>query len=147
MKAIHIYTDGACRGNPGAGGWAAVLIYEGHRKTLRGGDKNTTNNRMELTAAIQALAAIKQKKLKGQKHVICITTDSRYLKDGIEIWLADWKKNNWRTAQKRAVKNRDLWMKLDRLNSLYDIRWQWVRGHSGHPMNELADQLAKESIP
>ena len=147
MKSIYIYTDGACRGNPGAGGWAALLVYGSHEKVLCGGDKNTTNNRMELTAAIQALTAIKQDKLKGEKHIIYLTTDSLYLKQGIETWLTEWKQNGWRTANKKAVKNQDLWMKLDQLNSRLQIKWQWVRGHNGHPENERVDQIAKDNIP
>ena len=147
MKSIYIYTDGACRGNPGAGGWAALLVYGSYEKVLCGGDKNTTNNRMELTAAIEALTAIKQDKLKGEKHIIYLTTDSLYLKQGIETWLAQWKQNDWRTANKKAVKNQDLWMKLDQLNSRLQIKWQWVKGHSGHPENERVDQIAKDNIP
>ncbi|MBC6413890.1 MAG: ribonuclease HI [Chromatiales bacterium] len=147
MKSIHIYTDGACSGNPGPGGWAALLIYGKHQKMLCGGAKDTTNNRMELTAAIQGLTAIKQDKLKGQQHTIYIITDSRYLKDGIELWLAGWKKNNWHNSQKKIIKNVDLWMQLDQLNSRFRVKWEWVKGHSGHPKNEYVDQIAKDSIP
>ena len=147
MKSIHIYTDGSCRGNPGPGGWAALLICGKHEKILCGGTEDTTNNRMELTAAIQALKAIKLDKLKGEKYIIYLTTDSLYLKDGIEKWLANWKKNNWRQTQKKAVKNRDLWEQLDELNSRLQVKWEWVQGHSGHPENDRVDQIAKDNIP
>ncbi len=147
IKHIHIYTDGACRGNPGPGGWAAILVYGTYEKILCGGEHNTTNNRMELTAAIQGLSAIKLEKLKGKKHIVCLTTDSLYLKNGIEMWIAGWKKNNWRTASKKIVKNQDLWKELDRLNALIQIKWRWVKAHSGYVENERADQIAKDSIP
>ena len=147
MKPIYVYTDGACRGNPGPGGWAAILIYGKYEKILCGGEHHTTNNRMELTAAIQGLSAIKTDKIINKKYIVYLITDSLYLKNGIEMWIVDWKKNNWRTASKRVVKNRDLWKELDCLNSLMKVKWQWVRGHSGHGGNELADQIAKNSIP
>ncbi len=147
IKPIHIYTDGACRGNPGPGGWAAILVYGTYEKILCGGEHNTTNNRMELTAAIQGLSAIKLEKLKGKKHIVYLTTDSLYLKNGIQMWIAGWKKNNWRTANKRVVKNQDLWKELDRLNALMKIKWRWVKAHSGYLENERADQIAKDSIP
>ena len=147
MKAIYIYTDGACRGNPGPGGWAAILIYGAHEKILKGGEHETTNNRMELTAAIQALSAIKHDKYKDKQHAIYLTTDSLYLKDGIETWIARWKTNNWRTANKKTVKNQDLWQELDRLNTCFEVKWQWVKGHSGDAANERVDQIAKDSIP
>ncbi len=147
MKPIYVYTDGACRGNPGPGGWAAILIYGTHEKVLCGGEHHTTNNRMELTAAIRGLSAIKPEKLKSKKHIVYLITDSLYLKNGIEIWIADWKQNNWRTMSKKVVKNQDLWKELDHLNTLMQINWQWVRGHSGYAENERADQLAKDSIP
>jgi len=146
MEPIYIYTDGACRGNPGPGGWAALLIYKGHEKILHGNAADTTNNRMELTAAIQALAAIKLNKKPAQKRIIHLMSDSLYLKNGIEQWLAGWKQNNWRNAQKKAVKNKDLWIELDRLSARFAIRWQWVKGHSGHPENERVDQIARASI-
>ena len=147
MKSIYIYIDGACSGNPGPGGWGALLVYESCEKVLCGGDKETTNNRMELMAAIQALSAIKPNKLKGEEHRIYITTDSRYLKDGIEKWLANWKRNNWRTSKKKTVKNQDLWMQLEQLNSRFRVKWKWVRSHSGHRENERVDKIARDSIP
>ena len=139
-KFIKIYTDGACQGNPGPGGWGALLMYDGHKKELSGAEANTTNNRMELTAAIEALAAIKSKR---KVHLI---TDSTYLKDGISKWLPRWKHNNWRTANRKPVQNRELWQQLDELAAGFDIDWHWVKGHSGDIGNERADQLAGESI-
>ena len=123
------------------------MVYGRYEKILCGGEHNTTNNRMELTAAIQGLSAIKLEKLKSKKHIVYLTTDSLYLKNGIQMWIAGWKKNNWRTASKRVVKNQDLWKELDRLNALMQIKWRWVRGHSGYLENERADQIAKDSIP
>lgn len=139
-KTIEIYTDGACRGNPGPGGWGVVLQSGERRKTLHGGEKDTTNNRMELTAAIEALKA-----LNGSREVV-IYTDSKYVMDGIERWLPAWKQRGWKTAAKKPVKNQDLWEELDRLRNGHAIRWQWVKGHAGNPGNEMADELANRGI-
>jgi len=140
LKHVIIYTDGGCRGNPGPGGWGVVLNYDGHEKQLFGGEPDTTNNRMELTAAIKALQAL--------KHPCAVTlyTDSQYVKQGIEQWLANWKKNNWRTAAKKPVKNQDLWQQLDIEVQKHQVEWAWVKGHSGNPGNELADELANKGI-
>ena len=139
-KVIYIYTDGACRGNPGPGGWGAILICGDYRKEIKGGSLLTTNNIMELTAVIQAL-----KLLKNHSHII-VTTDSTYVKDGITKWIHNWKLKGWKTASKKPVKNKDLWLSLDELSSKHTIDWKWVRGHTGHPENELADELANEGI-
>ena len=139
-KVIYIYTDGACRGNPGPGGWGAILICGDYRKEIKGGSLLTTNNIMELTAVIQAL-----KLLKNHSHII-VTTDSTYVKDGITKWIHNWKLKGWKTASKKPVKNKDLWLNLDELSSKHIIDWKWVRGHTGHPENELADKLANEGI-
>jgi ribonuclease HI len=139
-EIIKIYTDGACKGNPGIGGWGAYLKTELYHEELNGFSKNTTNNRMELTAVIEALATI------GQNVGIIITTDSQYVKNGINQWIFNWKKNGWKTAAKQPVKNKDLWIKLDELVQKNDIEWKWVKGHSGHPGNEKADQLANDAI-
>ena len=138
---ITIYTDGACSGNPGPGGWAAVLIYNGHEKEISGSENPTTNNRMELTAAIEGLSA-----LKAPSSVI-LYTDSRYVMDGLTKWLPRWRANGWKTSGKKAVKNEDLWRLLDAVASRHKIDWQWVAGHSGDAGNERADALARESIP
>ncbi len=135
-RVVEIYTDGACRGNPGPGGWGAVLIAGRHRKTLHGSDPETTNNRMELTAAIEALNA-----LKGSRKVR-LHTDSKYVMDGITSWMANWKKRDWKTTAKKPVKNKDLWQALDEAAERHDIDWVWVRGHVGNPGNEEADTLA-----
>ena len=145
---IKIYTDGACVGNPGPGGWAAVIFIENEKKELFGGEKLTTNNRMELTAAIKALEYCdaqegKQPSLKQ----IRIYTDSTYVKEGITVWINNWEKNNWKTADKKNVKNVDLWKKLKELIQTSQVEWNWVKGHSEDPMNDLADKLAKESTP
>lgn len=140
MKVIHIYTDGACRGNPGPGGWGAILRHGQHEKHLFGAQTHTTNNRMELMAAIEAIAAIKE------PCQIELTTDSQYLRKGISEWIHQWKKNRWRTASKQPVKNQDLWETLDRLIQSHQIQWHWIKGHSGHPENELADSLANRAI-
>ncbi|WP_293265926.1 ribonuclease HI [Neptunomonas sp.] len=140
MKAVEIFTDGACKGNPGPGGWGAVLRYGETVKHLWGGDKDTTNNRMELMGAIEALSA-----LKSTRPVI-LTTDSQYVRKGITEWIAGWRKNGWKTAAKKPVKNADLWQRLDELSAQYDIEWRWVKGHSGHPENELADELANRGV-
>lgn len=135
-RIIEIYTDGACRGNPGPGGWGALLIAGKHRKTLHGGDPETTNNRMELTAAIEALNALKE-----SSNVI-LHTDSKYVMDGIKEWLPNWKKRDWKTTAKKAVKNKDLWQALDAATQRHTIDWRWVKGHDGNPGNEEADRLA-----
>ncbi len=140
LKHVTIYTDGGCRGNPGIGGWGVVLKYDGHEKHLFGGEAETTNNRMELTAAIKALQALKQ------SCAVTLYTDSQYVKQGIEQWLANWKKNNWRTAAKKAVKNQDLWQLLDTEVQRHKVKWDWVKGHSGNPGNELADELANRGM-
>ena len=139
-KSIYIYTDGACKGNPGPGGWGAILIYEDYRKEIKGGSLLTTNNIMELTAVIKALSSLKF------SSKIILTTDSNYVKDGITKWIHNWKVKNWKTANKKPVKNKDLWLALDELASKHEIEWQWVKGHSGHPENERADFLANEGI-
>lgn len=140
MKQIEIYTDGACRGNPGPGGWGAILRYGTTEKELFGGEQDTTNNRMELMAAIQGLEAL------SQPCAVRLTTDSRYVMDGITKWMANWKKRGWKTASKQPVKNVDLWQRLDQAAGQHDVDWQWVKGHSGHPMNERADALANRGI-
>ena len=140
MKAVEIYTDGACRGNPGPGGWGVLLIAGGRRKELHGGEPGTTNNRMELRAAIEALNA-----LNGEQNVI-LYTDSKYVMDGINNWLPGWKKRGWLTAAKKPVKNQDLWRALDQAVGRHDIRWKWVRGHTGNAGNEKADELANKGI-
>ena len=139
-QRIEIYTDGACRGNPGPGGWGALLIAGKHRKTLHGGEYETTNNRMELTAAIEALNA-----LKGSRAVR-LYTDSKYVMHGITEWMSNWKARGWKTAAKKPVKNRDLWQALDEARSRHDIEWVWVKGHSDNPGNEEADALANRGI-
>lgn len=140
MKNIEIYTDGACRGNPGPGGWGAVLRYAGRDKYLKGSEANTTNNRMELTAAIEALRALRE------PCCVSLTTDSEYVRKGMTEWLPDWKKRGWKTAARQPVKNADLWQALEAACARHTLQWHWVKGHSGHPENELADQLANEAI-
>ena len=137
---VEAFTDGACSGNPGPGGWGAVLRWRGHEKELSGGEGNTTNNRMELMAAIQALEAIKR------PARVRITTDSNYLKQGITSWIHAWKAKNWRTADKKPVKNKDLWQRLDAALQRHDVEWAWTRGHAGHAGNERADRLATAAI-
>jgi ribonuclease HI len=137
---IRIYTDGACRGNPGPGGWGALLVHGGTEKELWGGETLTTNNRMELTAAIRGLEALKR------RCKVDLYTDSQYVRNGIREWLPQWKKRDWKTADKKPVKNRDLWEQLDALVTGHDIEWHWVKGHSGHDGNERADQLANRGI-
>ena len=141
MKTVTIHTDGACSGNPGPGGWGAILEWNGHKKELKGGDTETTNNRMEVMAAIQALEALKQ----DGRHVVLIT-DSNYLKHGITEWIHGWKRRKWKTAAGKPVKNRDLWKRLDEIAAKHDIEWRWVKGHSGDPGNERADELAREGM-
>ncbi|MBT4214001.1 MAG: ribonuclease HI [Porticoccaceae bacterium] len=140
MSHVQIFTDGACRGNPGPGGWGALLRFGGEEKTLFGGEQDTTNNRMELTAVIEALGALKR------PCDVTLTSDSTYVLKGIQEWMPNWKKRGWKTASKKPVKNVDLWKKLDVLIVEHKIDWQWVKGHSGHPGNELADQLANQGI-
>ena len=144
---IEIYTDGACVGNPGPGGWAAIIISENQKKELFGGEKLTTNNRMELTAAIKALEYYNKEEKKFSSMPIKIYTDSVYLKEGITNWIINWEKNNWKTSDKKNVKNVDLWKKLKDLIKSKRIEWCWIKGHSGDQMNDLADKLAKESTP
>ncbi len=139
-QIIEIYTDGACRGNPGPGGWGALLISGKHQRTMHGGDPETTNNRMELTAAIEALNA-----LKNPSQVI-LHTDSKYVMDGINDWMPNWKKRGWKTAAKKPVKNKDLWQALDEAVERHEIDWRWVKGHDGNPGNEMADELANRGI-
>jgi ribonuclease HI len=139
-KIVEIFTDGACRGNPGVGGWGAVLRYDGHEKHLYDGNKLTTNNRMELTAAIEALRSLKR------SCCIKLTTDSQYVKKGITEWMDNWKKRGWKTANKKPVKNMDLWRELDEETKRHEIEWHWIRGHAGHIENELADELANKAI-
>ena len=137
---MEIYTDGACRGNPGAGGWAALLRQGEHEKEIHGAEPHTTNNRMELTAVIRALEALKR------TVAARVYTDSEYVRRGITEWLPSWKARGWRTADKKPVKNQDLWQRLDELRVPHRIEWHWVRGHSGHPENERVDRLANEAI-
>ena len=141
MKSdVIIYTDGACKGNPGVGGWGAILEYKDKNKKIYGYDENTTNNRMELTAAIRALDVLKE------KSKVIIYTDSKYVMNGITIWIDGWKKNNWKTSSKKEVKNIDLWKLIDKLNSFHSVEWKWVKGHSGNTGNEMADELANLAI-
>jgi ribonuclease HI len=137
---IVIYTDGACSGNPGPGGWGALLSWNGHEKELFGGEPDTTNNRMELMAAIQALESLKR------TGPIALYTDSTYVRDGITKWIHGWKRNGWRTAAKKPVKNEDLWKRLEAALVGHDVEWHWVKGHAGHPGNERADQLARDGV-
>jgi len=139
-QKVIIYTDGACKGNPGIGGWGAILMYKGHSKEICGYENNVTNNQMELKAAIKALSILK-KECEIELH-----TDSKYLKNGIECWLENWIKNDWKTSAKKPVKNRDLWVKIHNLNLQYKITWKWVKGHSGDKYNEIADSLANKAI-
>jgi len=139
-KTVEIYTDGACRGNPGPGGWGVLLIAGKHRKTMHGGETETTNNRMELTAAIEALNA-----LKGSRRVV-LHTDSRYVMQGITDWMDNWKARGWKTSAKKPVKNKDLWQALDAAQERHDITWKWVKAHDGDPGNEEADALANRGI-
>ena len=145
---IKIYTDGACVGNPGPGGWAAIILFENKKEQLFGGEKLTTNNRMELTAAIKALEYCdKQEGKQPSLKQIKIYTDSTYVKKGITTWINNWEKNNWKTADKKNVKNIDLWKKLKELVKSNQIEWCWIKGHSDNSMNDLADKLAKEATP
>jgi ribonuclease HI len=137
---VHIYSDGACKGNPGAGGWGALLISGGYRKEICGGEPNTTNNRMEMMAVIRALESLKR------PSTVQVHTDSQYVQKGISEWMSGWKKRGWRTADGKPVKNQDLWQELDALSRTHHIEWNWVRGHAGHPENERADALANRGV-
>lgn len=140
QQVVEMFTDGACRGNPGIGGWGVLLRYGGVEKSLFGGEEMTTNNRMELTAAIKGLEAL------SKSCSVRITTDSKYVLTGITEWVSNWKQKNWKTANRKPVLNVELWKRLDALVELHQIEWQWVKGHSGHPENEIADQLANRGI-
>ena len=140
LKEVEIFTDGACRGNPGPGGWGALLRYQGKEKTIHGGEENTTNNRMELTAAIKALASLKH------PCKITLTTDSQYVRKGISEWIHNWKRKGWITSAKKPVKNADLWQQLDKETHRHKISWHWIKAHNGHRENEIADQLANRGI-
>jgi len=140
-ELVEIFSDGACRGNPGPGGWGVVLRFNDKEKELWGGEAATTNNRMELVAVIRALEALKRR---SRVHLY---TDSQYVQKGISEWIRQWKRRDWRTADRKAVKNVDLWKRLDELAALHEVEWRWVRGHAGHPENERADRLANKGIP
>ncbi|MBO6719015.1 MAG: ribonuclease HI [Rhizobiaceae bacterium] len=140
MKTVEIFTDGACSGNPGPGGWGAILRYNGTVRELKGGEAETTNNRMELKAAIRALEALKE------PCRVELYTDSSYVKDGISGWIHGWKRNGWKTAAKKPVKNAELWQELEAQTARHDVHWHWVKGHAGHPENERADELAREGM-
>ncbi|EAW42015.1 ribonuclease H [marine gamma proteobacterium HTCC2080] len=140
MKVVEAFTDGACKGNPGPGGWGVLLRMDNQSREIFGGDGATTNNRMELTAAIEALAALKE------ACTVELTTDSTYVKDGVTRWMENWERNGWRTAAKKPVKNQDLWQALKAQVARHEVNWHWVKGHSGHPENELADMLANKGI-
>jgi len=140
MSNIEIFTDGACKGNPGDGGWGAIIRINDHEELIWGGEKETTNNRMEMMAAIKALKYLKE------PPDLTLTTDSGYVKDGITKWLQNWKKNDWKTSTKKPVKNKDLWQELDVQSSRHVISWKWVKGHSGHRENEIADMLANKGV-
>ena len=137
---VEIFTDGACKGNPGPGGWGAFIRMGSHEKELVGGEKLTTNNRMEMTAVIQALASLEP------RTPVTLYTDSQYVKNGIQTWIHGWKKNGWKTADRKPVKNVELWQKLDELNAAHAVQWRWVKGHSGDPGNERADRLANRGV-
>jgi ribonuclease HI len=139
-RSVSIWTDGACSGNPGPGGWGAVLTYDGHEKDLCGGEALTTNNRMELMGAISALEAL------SRPCVVDLHTDSQYLRGGVTGWINNWKRNGWRTADKKPVKNEDLWRRLDEATARHEIAWKWVKGHAGDAMNERADELARHGM-
>lgn len=140
MKHVEIFTDGACSGNPGPGGWGAILRYGDAVKELSGGEADTTNNRMELTAAIRALEALRE------PCAVDLYTDSVYVRDGINRWIEGWKRNGWKTAAKKSVKNAELWQELDRARDRHAVTWHWVKGHAGHPQNERADELARLAL-
>ncbi len=140
MKKVELFTDGGCRGNPGLGGWGALLRYGVHERTLCGAEPDTTNNRMELRAVIEGLKALKE------PVEVTITTDSQYVKKGVTEWMANWKRNGWKTAGKKPVKNRDLWEELDAQLQRHRVHWRWVRGHAGHEENERVDALANQAM-
>lgn len=140
MTEVEIYTDGACRGNPGPGGWGVVLMFGAHERELCGGEAATTNNRMELTAAIRSLAALKH------RCTVTLFTDSEYVRRGISEWLVNWKRRGWKTAARKPVKNEDLWRALDEVAGQHDVDWRWVKGHAGNAGNERADQLANRGL-
>ncbi len=140
MSGVQIWTDGACSGNPGPGGWGVILVSGEHRKELFGGESDTTNNRMELMAAISALESLRK------PCAVTLHIDSQYVRQGITQWIHGWKKNGWKTADKKPVKNTELWLRLDEAARRHQIDWQWVKGHSGDPMNERADELAREGV-
>ncbi len=139
-RTVEAWTDGACRGNPGPGGWGALLRYDGHEKRLCGGERQTTNNRMELMAAIMALESL------TRPCTVVLTTDSTYVMKGLTEWMPNWKKRGWKTAAKKPVKNVDLWQRLDTAAQRHQVQWKWVKGHSGHDENEIADELANQGI-
>lgn len=139
-KNVEVFTDGACSGNPGPGGWGAILRYNGYERELYGGERDTTNNRMELLAAINALNTLKE------PCSVDLYTDSVYVRDGISRWIDGWKNNNWRTAAKKPVKNAELWQALDTARQRHEVRWHWVKGHAGHPENERCDELARKGV-
>ncbi|CRZ21374.1 ribonuclease HI [Kingella kingae] len=139
-QTVYLFTDGACKGNPGAGGWGVLLRYGAHEKELFGGEANTTNNRMELMAVLSGLQAL------NRACTVEICTDSQYVKNGMESWIRGWKKNGWKTASKQAVKNEDLWRQLDAEVAKHTVRWTWVKGHAGHAENERADELANKGV-
>lgn len=141
MTHIKIYTDGACRGNPGPGGWGALLISDEHRLELSGGEAATTNNRMEMMAAIQALEKL------DQPCAVHLVTDSKYVLLGITEWIENWQRRGWKTTSKKPVENIDLWKRLDAVVARHTVKWEWVKGHSGHPENEFVDQLARDAVP
>ena len=140
MKTVNIYTDGACRGNPGPGGWGVLIEYQDNEKEYFGGNKNTTNNQMELQAAIEGLKLLKE------VCIVNLTTDSKYVMQGITSWIEKWKINKWKNSNKKDVKNKELWIELDKLCMKHDVRWNWVKGHTGHEQNEIADILANKGI-
>ena len=139
-ETVELFTDGACRGNPGPGGWGTLIRYNGHERELYGGETATTNNRMELLAVIRGLEAL------TRRCAVRVTTDSQYVKNGITQWIQNWKRNGWKTAARKAVKNADLWKLLEAEVTKHEVEWHWVKGHSGHPENELADRLANQGI-
>ena len=145
MEEIIVYTDGGCSGNPGPGGWGIVVIANGEARQLSGGEKITTNNRMELTAAISALSVIQNTPSFNGKKII-VNIDSQYVKNGITVWIKSWKQKGWKTADKKPVKNQDLWQQLDELNSNLNVEWNWVKGHAGIEYNEICDQLCQKEI-
>ena len=145
MNEVTIYTDGGCSGNPGPGGWGVVVIFNGEARHLSGGEKNTTNNRMELTAAINALSIVKNTK-EFSGIPVTLNIDSQYVKNGITVWIKNWKQKGWKTADKKPVKNQDLWIQLDELNSALNVSWNWVKGHAGIEYNEICDQLCQKEI-